>query len=93
MKIKRTVGGVKHEFELTSQELYKAYEEQQFIYDLSDVESRLGEQYSAETLREIACETRRQIDKYDISLDFAIEEAVRVCESRRNSVDFFKDFE
>jgi hypothetical protein len=93
MKIKRVVNGIEHEFELTGTELYKAYIEQEHIYDLADVEAYLDNKCPADQLEEIAYEARRQMDKYGVSLDFAIEEAVHICESRRNSVDFFKDFE
>ena len=37
MKIKRTVAGKEYEFELTSEELRKAYYEQEHFYDIKDV--------------------------------------------------------
>lgn len=91
MKIIRTIDGRQYHFELDSYELAKAYEEQEFKYDVESVRNRFGHQYSEEKIEAIASETRRQINKYDLDFDYALEEAVGVVESRERSVDFFAD--
>jgi len=90
MKIKRTIDGKEFEFELTPQELYDAFAEQEFQYDLSSVRSYF-EDYSDDDLYEeytmtreeleacfedIAVELRRNMDKYDMSFEYALPTAV-----------------
>ena len=90
MKIKRTIDGKEFEFELTPQELYEAFAEQEFKFDLSSVRSYF-EDYSDDDLYEeyamtreeleacfddIAVELRRNMDKYDMSFEYALPAAV-----------------
>ena len=90
MKIKRTIDGKEFEFELTPSELYDAFAEQQFQYDLSIVRYYF-EDYSDDDIKEaygrtrkeleacfkdIAVELRRNMDKYEMSLEYALPTAV-----------------
>lgn len=90
MKIKRTIGGKEYEFELTPQELYEAFAEQEFQFDLESVRYYF-EDYSDDDLYEeytmtreeleacfedIAVELRRNMDKYEMSLEYALPAAV-----------------
>lgn len=90
MKIKRIIDGKEFEFELTPQELYDAFAEQQFQYDLSIVRYYF-EDYSDDDIKEeygrtrneleacfedIAVELRRNMDKYEMSLEYALPTAV-----------------
>ena len=90
MKIKRTIDGQEFEFELTPSELYDAFAEQQFQYDLSIVRYYF-EDYSDDDIKEeygrtrkeleacfedIAVELRRNMDKYEMSLEYALPTAV-----------------
>lgn len=91
MTITRTVNGKELSFELDSQELYEAYREQEFRFDrndcedciscMSDEEVRDTYGVSAETfhtlLDEMASEKRRNMDKYEMSWDYARDEAVK----------------
>lgn len=90
-KITRTVNGVEHVFPLTLGELFDAYYEQQYRFDLEDVEDAIigyqdedvqmeygvsKEEYMS--LKEkIAGELRRNIDKYDMDWSSAREDAIR----------------
>ena len=86
MKIKRTVGGKEVEFELTDSELFNAFVEQQRRFDRSDCEDYLDNYYSdapwygtleksrRETLiEEAAHKLRRNIDRDDISFEYALQ--------------------
>jgi len=90
MKIKRTINGVDYSFELLPNELIEAYYEQQEKYDIDDVvnfiecfsDEELQEYYGCsydECMKykeEIADEMRRNMDKYDMQLEYAREEAL-----------------
>lgn len=90
MKIKRFVNGKEQEFELTSDELYAAFSEQEFKFDRADVAdyfSAFDNEYIEEEygmtakeveskFNEIAYEMRRNIDKYDMEWTFARDEAI-----------------
>ena len=90
MKIKREINGTVHEFELTSNELFEAYYEQEHKFDVDDMEDLicgLENEYvlevygvSAERFRELepemAYEKRRLMDKYDMAWNDARDEAV-----------------
>ena len=80
--------GVK--FELTDRELYDAYCEQRFIFDREDIKG-LFDNYEDDELIEIygvtrteieafyddaAIEMRRNIDKYEMSWEYARDEAI-----------------
>lgn len=43
MYIEREIGGVMRKLELTNSELYRAFEEQQFLYDRSDMEDYIDQ--------------------------------------------------
>lgn len=73
------------EFELTRDELYNAYLEQQNAFDISSVKNNLEvyldeEEYdilkdNQDFIEAVADEMRRQINKYDVNFEFAMEEA------------------
>lgn len=98
MVIKRTIDGEERIFVLTSMELFNAYSEQEHIWDVDYVESQLesglfeeiedfcvGEADRAEIAEEIASEMRRQINKYDLSQEYAFTEAFHEIRNRRKS--------
>lgn len=98
MVIKRTVDGEERIFVLTSMELFNAYSEQEHIWDVDYVESQLenglfeeiedicvDEADRAEIAEEIASEMRRQINKYDLSQEYAFTEAFHEIRNRRKS--------
>lgn len=64
------------EIELTKQELFEAYTEQQHIWDVSNTKDYLSDEYTDEQIGAIAYEARRQADKYDLEWDDAVEEAL-----------------
>ena len=77
MKIARKINGEEMEFTLTSNELWNAYCEQQAVFDQDNVEIIYpNNRFNANEVEAIAAEARRQMDKYDVSWDFAITEAV-----------------
>lgn len=90
MTIKREIDGKQYEFQLTDTELYLAFSEQQFQYDQDDVrdvlwafdDDDLSESYGVtraefeSLVGEMAVEMRRNIDKYDMSWQYARDEAV-----------------
>lgn len=78
MTITRTVNGTEMEFELNSQELYDAFREQEHKWDVSYVDANVGHLYNDEQVDAIAYEARRQMDKYDLSFDYALGEALYV---------------
>ena len=90
MTITREIGGRVMTIELTGDELYRAYEEQQRLFDEADVEAafdayedeELVESYGmtrteiGEKVSDIACRMRRNIDKYDMTWQYARDEAI-----------------
>lgn len=91
MTIKRTVDGKEMEFELTPHELYRAFEEQEHIFDITavrdyvcgwededfmDIWSVTRVQYE-ELVEDMAWCRRRYINKYEMSEDFALDEAIK----------------
>lgn len=90
MKIKRIVNGQELEFELTAQERWEAYYEQEKIYDtedcadmitgLSDEQCLDAYEITAEEFRKLlpymAQEKRRLMDKYDMEWTNARDKAV-----------------
>lgn len=98
MVIKRTIDGKDRMFVLTKTELFDAYCEQEHIWDVDYVESQLesglfeeiedicvDEADRAEIAEEIASEMRRQINKYDLSQEYAFTEAFHEIRNRRKS--------
>ena len=91
MNITREINGVIHEIELTDNELYQAYLEKEFQFDRMDVEDvfdgisddDLIEAYGvgfdaiAPLIDEMAEQKRRNMDKYDMSWDYARDDAIR----------------
>lgn len=71
------------EIELTKQELFEAYTEQQHIWDVSNTKSYLGDVYTDEEIDAIAYDARRQADKYDLAWDDAVEEALNTLQMRK----------
>ena len=92
MKIKRIVDGVEHEFELTREERFDTYCEQQHIWDMDYVAIEYGEEVEqmcktkAEMdafIEDVAFEMRRQVDKYNVSEWYALDEAFKKVTSQR----------
>lgn len=92
MKIKRIVDGVEHEFELTREELFDTYCEQEHIWDADCVwyiySEEIEEMYKNEDeqngfVEDVAYEMRRQIDKYGVSKEYALDEAFKKVTSQR----------
>lgn len=99
MTITREIDGKQIEIELTDNEIYAAYEAKQFKFDRADMEDYIagyeedegfneayGVDYSVaeEHLDELADKLRRLIDKWDMSWEFAREEAlVEWCAEHR----------
>ena len=92
MKIKRHIPGSREqvEIELTADELYRAYLEQEYEFDLDGVNNHfdafededLVETYGktreelSKLYEDIARELRRLMDKYDMQYDYALTEAI-----------------
>lgn len=89
MKIARKINGQVCEIELTENELFNAYEEQQFLWDRDTTKERLSqtdddmfddltdEQFEC-IINQTAYEMRRQMDKYGYDTDNALDEAISV---------------
>lgn len=88
MKIKREFCGQMVEIELTSDELYEAFIEQEHQFDLMSCRDYLSNTYCEEPwyddlpeetkamiVNDAAYELRRNIDKYEMSFDYAIVDA------------------
>ena len=85
------------ELELTRDELYQAYLEQQYLFDISSVKSNMevyldDEEYETlgdnqEFIEDVADELRRNINKYDMNFEFAIEEAFDTIKERYLDLD------
>ena len=71
------------EIELTKQELFEAYTEQQHIWDVSNTKNYLGDVYTDEEIDAIAYDARRQADKYNFEWDDAVEEALNTLQMRK----------
>lgn len=98
MVIKRQVaGGQELLIELTAKELCDAYHEQEHKYDVEDVqnvfdnmedeefeERGLTRKEAESRIDEIAREKRRNINKYDMSWELALDEALK---------DFWSEYE
>lgn len=90
MKIKRTIDGREIEIELTEQELFDAFTEQEFIFDLDNVrnyfmdytdedfqqEYGISREEAESRFEDVASQLRRNIDKYDMDYEYAISEAI-----------------
>ena len=90
MTIKRTFDDKEIQTELTDDELRSAYKEYQFSRDYNNVrfyfldytdndfleEFGITRQDAEKKFEEIACELRRNIDKYDMSYDYALPAAI-----------------
>lgn len=68
MYIEREIGGVMRKFELTSNELYTAFEEQQFRFDRSDMEDYLDQCIGYDELTDAEFK-----EEYGVTLDEARE--------------------
>ena len=89
MKIVREIEGVKHEFELSNNELFLAYQEQEHLFDQEDVETEcmdedeLMDNYGL-TMDEgmalasdMAYDMRHEMDKHGYSVEDARMMAIR----------------
>ena len=97
MIITREINGVVKEIELTNDEICRAYYEQEFKFDCMDIEDAfcelsdddLLETYGANRatieplIDEMAYEKRRNMDKYEMSWDYARDQAISDVLSRR----------
>lgn len=90
MKIKREIFGQQIEIELTEREVYDAYAEQEHLYDLEDCRNDFELRYSDEDwfsdvfdneeameviTEQMAAIYRRNMDKYTMSHDYALDDA------------------
>jgi hypothetical protein len=89
MIIKRIIGGREFEIELTKEELFNAYCEQEYAWDVESCRNNLdsgiyfGEEWyedldektEKQIIEEAAYHLRRNIDKYEMSYDYAMDEA------------------
>lgn len=84
MKIKRTINGIEYEFELTEQERFDTYCEQEHIWDVDYVAAEYEEEAKrtckteAEIdalIEDIAYKMRRLVNKYGVSEEYALDEA------------------
>lgn len=89
MTIKRVINGYEVEIELTKDELFNAYCEQEHEWDVDSCRNNLNsgiyidekwyEDLDKETemqiIEEAAYHLRRNIDKYEMSYDYAMDEA------------------
>lgn len=90
MNITREIDGKLIVFELTNEELYNAFREQEFRFDRNDIEDyfyafdedELQEEYDMsraeieELFDDMAHEMRRNMDKYEMSWDYARDHAI-----------------
>lgn len=89
MKIQRTINGAKVNIELLPDELLDAFYEQRDKFDIEDIisygemfgsdfEAEMGVSYNEflSMKEEMAAEMRRNIDKYDMSFEYARSEAI-----------------
>lgn len=82
MKIIRTVNGRPMHFELSDDELYRAYAEQRHLFDMMDVESYTDDNHTKEEIELIAREMRHLMDKYGCTVEYAVPEAIRILVQR-----------
>lgn len=105
MKIYRNVDSKNCEFELSDKELYNAYKEQENIFDMEDIkdvfacldDSELWETYGLSRgqlellIDEMAYQMRRNINKYDMSWDYARDDAIQnVADAERKRIQAIK---
>lgn len=98
MIIKRVIDGNEYEFVLDPTELFNAYREQEHLYDVSDIESYfdcfdaddivdfcgMNREEVEKLFDYMAYEMRRKMDKYNMSFEFARDEAIKdVIEERK----------
>jgi len=90
MTIQRKIDGRVYDFDLTSDELYEAFREQEHLFDRADVESYFDDytdddlQYDygidreelEERFDDMAYEMRRNIDKYEMDWTYARDAAI-----------------
>ena len=101
MQIKRTINNNETVIELTDQELFNAYCEQQFIFDRSDItdvadgienEDDFVGTYGIDRktfdslLDDMAYEMRRNIDKYEMSWEYARDDAITTVIRRHKHI-------
>ena len=91
MKIEREVNGTMMVFELTDDELYEAYKEKEFMFDVQDIEDvvcgwsdeefedsyGIPKEVFDSLVHQMAYQKRRNQDKYDMSWDYARDDAIR----------------
>lgn len=80
------------EFELTKDELFQAYYEQQELFDVENIEMNLDtyldeDEYellknNKEFIEEAAYQLRRNQDKYNMDYDYALEDAITETSAR-----------
>lgn len=92
MKITRKINGQLCDIELTENEMFNAYEEQQFKWDHETAKERLSQsdddtfddltdaQFEC-VINQVAYEMRRQMDKYGYDTDDALDRAISIVKS------------
>lgn len=88
MTIKRKINNMEIEIELTSDELFEAYREQEHEWDLESCDTyfhtmyaceewyeNLDEETQSNIIEDAAYQLRRNINKYDMYFDYAMTEA------------------
>lgn len=89
MVIKRQIDGRSVDIELSPSELCDAYYEQEHKYDMEDVENRFDDmddedfaehgitrEYAEAHISEITYNKRRNMTKYDMSWEYALDETI-----------------
>lgn len=93
MYIEREIGGVMRKLELTSSELYEAFEEQQFLYDRSDMLDYIDQcsGYGEMTDAEFKGEYGITLDEARENVDSMAEEMRRLIYKYDNDWEYARD--
>lgn len=95
MQVKREIGGVSVAIQLTGEELFAAYQEQQNLFDIENIRQELEDQPDSELIQqyglplsaleplvdEMAAKLRSNLDK-EMSWDYALSNAIRSTAER-----------
>lgn len=92
MKIMRKINGQLCEIELTKDEMFNAYENQQFLWDRDEAKNRLSQtdddtfddltdaQFEC-VINQVTYEMRRQMDKYGYGAEDALDQAISIVKA------------
>lgn len=95
MQVKRESGGVSVTIQLTGEELFAAYQEQQNLFDIENIRQEMEDQSDSELIQqyglplraleplmdEMAAKLRSNLDK-EMSWDYALSDAIRSTAER-----------